>query len=43
VGAEKLINQIVNFGNEPHDDLMDAFTICAQKYSEIKVPSILFI
>jgi len=43
VGAEKLINQIVNFGNEPHDDLMDAFTLCAQKYSELKVPQIFFI
>ncbi|MEI8339485.1 MAG: hypothetical protein WCF94_02360 [bacterium] len=42
IGAEKLINQIVNFGNEPHDDLMDAFTICAQKYSELKVPRIYF-
>ena len=26
-GAEKLINQILNFGSEKHDDLVDAFSI----------------
>ncbi len=26
-GAEKLINQMLNFGSEKHDDLVDAFTV----------------
>ena len=41
-GAEDMLNQIVNFGNERHDDLMDAFTICATKYSSYRVPGLLF-
>lgn len=32
-GAETMLSQIVNFGNEKHDDAMDAFVICAHKYS----------
>jgi predicted phage terminase large subunit-like protein len=32
VGAEMLITQIVGLGAEIHDDLVDAFTLCAQKY-----------
>ncbi|MFA5871412.1 MAG: phage terminase large subunit [Parcubacteria group bacterium] len=30
-GAEALISQIVNFGSERHDDLVDAFTLAAHK------------
>jgi len=36
VGAEKLINQIVGFGAEKHDDLVDAFTLSAQKFTSIR-------
>lgn len=32
VGAEKLLTQIVGFGAENHDDMVDAFTLCAQKF-----------
>jgi predicted phage terminase large subunit-like protein len=31
-GAEKLIQQIVGFGVERHDDIMDAFTLGANRY-----------
>lgn len=31
-GAEIMLSQIVNYGNERHDDLMDAFVICANFY-----------
>lgn len=45
-GAEKLINQLVNFGVEKHDDLADAFSIMMHEISE-KInepkPSILFL
>ena len=30
-GAEELISQLVNFGSERHDDLVDAFTIAGHK------------
>lgn len=33
-GAEDLIRQLVGFGKESHDDLADAFTILALKFSE---------
>lgn len=33
-GAEMLIRQIVDFGSEPHDDLMDAFSFVAHKCIE---------
>ena len=33
-GAEELINQIINFGIEKHDDLTDAFTIMILKIIE---------
>lgn len=41
-GAEDLLNQIVNFGNERHDDLADAFSMCAQKHSSYTVEFIGF-
>lgn len=41
-GAENLINQIVNLGNEKHDDLADAFVMCAQKHSSYTVQFIGF-
>jgi len=31
-GAEDLINQLVGFGSEKHDDLADAFTLIAKKF-----------
>jgi len=33
-GAEELIQQLVGFGVEKHDDLVDAFTILIHKFSE---------
>ena len=33
-GAEKLIEQIIGFGIEKHDDLMDAFTLIVRKIIE---------
>ena len=33
-GAEQLINQLVNFGAEKHDDLSDAFSIMMHEISE---------
>lgn len=36
-GANELINQIVNFGVEKHDDLADAFVACASYAKEKKV------
>lgn len=36
-GAKDLINQIVNFGVEKHDDLADAFVACASYAKEKKV------
>lgn len=33
-GAEKLINQLVNFGVEKHDDLADAFSLMMHEASE---------
>lgn len=30
-GAEQLVSQIVNFGTEKHDDLVDAFTLLVEK------------
>lgn len=33
-GAEELIQQIVGFGNEKHDDLVDAFTLLITKITE---------
>lgn len=38
-GAEELINQIVNFGIEKHDDITDAFTLMILKISEGDRPS----
>ncbi len=38
-GAEELINQLVNFGIEKHDDLADALTIMALKIIEDDHPS----
>lgn len=38
-GAEELINQIVNFGIEKHDDLVDALTIMVLKIIENDRPS----
>jgi predicted phage terminase large subunit-like protein len=39
-GAEELIRQLVGFGKESHDDLADAFTILAIKFSEyLHVPT----
>ncbi len=41
--AEDLINQIVNFGTERHDDLVDAFSIAIGKvFSEVNKPEIDF-
>lgn len=37
-GAEDLIRQIVGFGIENHDDLVDAFTIVAHKAIECDIP-----
>ena len=37
-GAEMLIRQIVDFGSEPHDDLMDAFTFIAHHVIEKDKP-----
>ena len=37
-GAERLIEQIVGFGSEKHDDLMDAFVYCAKKFSSKERP-----
>ncbi len=37
-GAEALIRQIVGFGVEKHDDLVDAFTIVAHKSVELDRP-----
>ncbi len=37
-GAEDLIRQIVGFGIEAHDDLVDAFTIVAHKAIECDIP-----
>ncbi len=38
-GAESLISQIVNFGIEKHDDLVDAFTIIVLKVLESDRPT----
>jgi hypothetical protein len=38
-GAESLISQIVNFGIEKHDDLVDAFTIIILKILESDRPT----
>jgi len=38
-GAEELINQLVNFGIEKHDDIADAFTLMVIKISEDDYPS----
>jgi phage terminase large subunit-like protein len=35
-GADLLIDQIVNFGSERHDDIADAFSIAVNKLIEIK-------
>lgn len=43
VGAEELITQIVGFGAENHDDLMDAFTLCAHKFASIRLCFIGFV
>lgn len=43
VGAEKLITQIVGFGAEKHDDLSDAFILCAQKFTSIRPSFIGFV
>lgn len=37
-GAEILIDQLVNFGVEKHDDLVDAFSLLANKIIETDVP-----
>jgi predicted phage terminase large subunit-like protein len=45
-GSEELIQQILNFGVEPHDDLVDAFTIvCSKLMEELTkpIPQIWFI
>ena len=36
IGAEPLITQIVGFGAEKHDDLMDAFTLCSHKFANFQ-------
>jgi len=38
-GAEELINQIVHFGSEKHDDLVDAFTLMMLKIIEGDCPT----
>lgn len=43
IGIEKMLSQIVNFGNEKHDDLMDAFTICGHKYLFYSEPFVGFV
>lgn len=42
-GAEQLISQIVNFGIEKHDDLVDAFTIIILKVLESDRPTYKYI
>ena len=41
-GAEELIQQMIGFGVERHDDLVDALTLAAQKIIEEDKPSIHF-
>ncbi len=41
-GAELLINQLVNFGVEKHDDLADAFTLTVHKLIQEPPPIIAF-
>jgi len=45
-GCEKLIDQIVHFGVEKHDDLMDAFVLVSQQVirrrDEFNVPRLVF-
>ena len=38
-GAEQLVSQIVNFGIEKHDDLVDAFTLIILKILETDRPT----
>ena len=38
-GAENLINQIINFGIEKHDDLVDAFTLLVSEVIKDKTPT----
>lgn len=42
-GAEQLITQLVGFGAESHDDLMDAFTLCANNFLNLRMASIEYI
>lgn len=46
IGCEKLIDQIVHFGVEKHDDLMDAFVLVSQQVirrrDEFNVPRLVF-
>ena len=37
-GAEELIGQLVNFGIEKYDDLVDAFTMLVSKIQENNKP-----
>jgi predicted phage terminase large subunit-like protein len=36
IGSERLITQMVGLGVEKHDDMVDAFTLCAQKFISFK-------
>jgi len=38
-GADQLVSQIVNFGIEKHDDLVDAFTLAILKIAETDSPT----
>ena len=42
-GAEQLIEQIVNYGVESHDDLMDAFTTMVLGTNEFSIPFVGFV
>ncbi len=42
-GAELLVTQIVGFGAEKHDDIMDAFTLCTHKFLSLRYSSVIFI